>query len=260
LPNVGFEDVTSSFATEVLETHGVSHQGASRDATARSMTAPAGTMMVIPFAPSPPSVPSPRGTERFRPGAALYLVCVLALAAGGGLLGVRLLQTGAQTHAHTAHGPVGLASPVRTSFGQFQVESIEQIRGLTPKALAGVTHGIQSLVQADHMQVQLVLALQNEGGRPVAYDPAKFRLRVLRGTKSPAFESVTTSVRAGVLTPKSVMEATIGFVIPRFNPKGTRLSLEYLDQGARPLTLDLGPVRPGGSAASIRAAGFGHQH
>jgi len=191
----------------------------------------------------------------------LYLACLLALAAGGGFLGVRLLQTGAPSHVHATNVPSGLASPTDTSFGQLQVESVEQIRGLTPKALAGVTHGIQSLVQADRMQVQLVVALRNKTGRPIAYDPARFRLRVLRGTKPPAFQSVTTSVRAGMLAPKSTMETTIGFVIPRFNPKGTRISLEFRERGRQPLTLDLGRVRPGGSLAAVRAAlAQGHVH
>src|SRR5207244_1600329 len=99
---------------------------------------------------------------RLRPATLLYLCCVLALAVGGGLLGVRLLQTSAvQSHAQRVVGPAGLGVPARTSFGWVEVESVEQIRGLTPKALAGVTHGIHSLVKADQMQVQLVLALRN---------------------------------------------------------------------------------------------------
>ncbi|MDX6476945.1 MAG: hypothetical protein QOH95_2456 [Gaiellaceae bacterium] len=50
------------------------------------------------------------------------------------------------------------------------------------------------------------------------------------------------------------METTIGFVIPRFNPKGTRLSLELRERGRSPLTIDLGRVRPGGSLAAVQAA------
>ena len=196
--------------------------------------------------------------------AALYLGCVLVLAVGGGLLGTRLLQAGAShghAHAHRAVGPPGLGTPVRTSFGLFQVESIAQIRGLTPKALAGMTHGIQSLVKADQMQVQLLLALRNNQARTVAYDPAQFRLRLVRRNgKSTTFESVTTSVRAGELTARSEMESTVGFVIPRFSPKGTRLSLEFLEGSRPPLALDLGPVRPGGSLAAVQAALAGHQH
>ena len=200
------------------------------------------------------------GAARLRPAATLYLCCVLALAVGGGLLGVRLLQTSAATtHVHT--GPSGLGVPAPTSFGSVEVESVEQIRGLTPKALSGMTHGIQSLVKADRMQVQLVLALRNSHGQTVAYDPADFALRLAGARKAQTFTSVSTSVRAGRLAPRSAMETTVGFVIPRFNPKGTRLSLEFRESGRRPLNLDLGPVRPGGSLAAVRAAlNDAHRH
>ena len=207
--------------------------------------------------------PAAGAAARLRPGALLYLCCVLALAVGGGLLGVRLLQTGGAKHAPAASaGPSGLGVPAATSFGFLEVESVAQIRGLTPKALAGMTHGIQSLVKADRMQVQLVLALRNAHGRTIAYDPADFRLRLGRGgSKGKTYASVTTSVRAGQLAPRSAMETTVGFVIPRFNPKGTRLSLEFREPARPPLALDLGPVRPGGSLAAMRAAlSDGHHH
>ena len=196
-----------------------------------------------------------------RPGAAWFVGCVLALAVGGGLLGLRLLQpSAAHVHAHAQPGPLGVAVP--TSFGQLEVESVAQIRGLTPKALAGVTHGIQSLVRADEMQVQLVLALKNESGRPRPFDAGAFRIRVGRGGSVKTFEPVSTSVRAGVLAPKSTMETTIGFVVKRFNAKGSRLTLVFNDPGqAAATTLDLGPVRPAGAtAASIKALYLGHHH
>jgi hypothetical protein len=199
--------------------------------------------------------PAAGGAARLRPAALLYLVCVLALAVGGGLLGIRLLQTGAATTAPAHVGPAGLGVPVRTSFGFVEVESVQQIRGLTPKALSGVTHGIHSLVKADQMQVQLVLALRNARGSTTAYEPQQFLLRLgRRGGKSKSYASQSTSVRAGRLAPRSSMETTISFVIPRFNPKGTRLSLEFRERGLQPVNLDLGRVRPGGSLAAVRAA------
>src|SRR3982751_1604873 len=64
----------------------------------------------------PPAEGATRAAARLRPAATLYLCCVVALAVGGGLLGIRLLQTGAaNTPVHT--GPSGLGMPVRTSFG-----------------------------------------------------------------------------------------------------------------------------------------------
>jgi hypothetical protein len=57
------------------------------------------------------------------------------------------------------------------------------------------------------------------------------------------------------------METTIGFVIPRFNPKGSRIALELREPGRTPTNLDLGPVRPGGSLAAVQAAlAQGHVH
>jgi len=184
----------------------------------------------------------------------LYLCCVVALALGGGLLGIRLLQAGAEpTVVHV--GPSGLGVPARTSFGSVEVESVQQIRGLTPKQLSGMTHGIQSLVKADRMQVQLGLALRNAHGTAASYDPAQFAIRLVRRNgKATSYPPQTTSVRAGVLAGRAAMETTLGFVIPRFNPKGTRLSLAVREAGRSRIDLDLGPVRPGGSLAAVQAA------
>jgi hypothetical protein len=201
------------------------------------------------------------GAVRLRPAAILYLCCVAAFAVGGLLLGIRLLQT-SPTATSVHLGPSGLGVPASTSFGSVEVESVQQIRGLTPKALSGVTHGIHSLVKADQMQVQLVLALRNARGSTVDYDPSQFVMRLTRPSgKSKTYQSGSTSVRAGRLAARSSMETTIGFVIPRFNPKGTRISLELRERGRTPLTLDLGRVRPGGSIAAVRAAlAQGHVH
>jgi hypothetical protein len=199
---------------------------------------------------------------RLRPAVLLYIGCVVVLAIGGAVLGLRLLQTSRTTTTEVHVGPAGLGVPMRTSFGLVEVESVQQIRGLTPKALAGRTHGIQSLVKADQMQVQLVLALRNEHAQPVAYDPTQFLLRLVRRNgSSKSYESISTSVRASRLAARSSMETTVGFVIPRFNPNGTRLSLELRERARPGVSLDLGPVRPGGSLAAVQAAlNAGHHH
>jgi len=205
---------------------------------------------------SPPTTSAAAAGEaaRLRPAALLYLCCVVALAIGGGLLGIRLLQAGAQpTVVHI--GPSGLGVPARTSFGSVEVESVQQLRGLTPKQLSGMTHGIQSLVKADQMQVQLVLALRNAHGTAAPYDPDQLAIRLVRRNgKAKSYAPETTSVRAGALAARAAMETTLGFVIPRFNPKGTRLSLAVREPGRSPINLDLGPVRPGRSLAAVQAA------
>src|SRR4029078_12136217 len=92
---------------------------------------------------------------------------------------IRLLQAGAQP-AVVHIGPSGLGVPTRTSFGSVEVESVEQGRGLTHKQLAGMTHGIQSLVKADKLQVQLVLALRNARGTAAPYEPDQVASRLGR--------------------------------------------------------------------------------
>ena len=88
-------------------------------------------------------------------------------------------------HSVAHVGPAGLGVPAKTTFGFVEVESVQQLRGLTPKALSGVTHGIHSLVNADQMQVQLVLALRNARGSTSPVDPQQFLLRLgRRGGKS----------------------------------------------------------------------------
>src|SRR3954454_10553867 len=77
--------------------------------------------------PSPNGAPAAGSAARLRPAAMLYLACVLALAVGGGLLGVQLLQA-VPPAAGVAHGgPAGLGVPARTSYGVLEVESVEQI-------------------------------------------------------------------------------------------------------------------------------------
>src|SRR5947199_342029 len=82
----------------------------------------------------------------------------------------------------------------------------------------------------------LVLALRNARGSTSPVDPQQFLLRLgRRGGTSKSYASRSTSVRAARLAPRSSMETTIAFVIPRFNPKGTRLSLEFRERGRQPL-------------------------
>ena len=210
---------------------------------------------VVAVAPPPTQRAAAAGeAARLRPAALLYLCFVVALAVGGGLLGIRLLQAGAQP-AVVHIGPSGLGVPTRTSFGSVEVESVQQVRGLTPKQLAGMTHGIQSLVKADKLQVQLVLALRNARGTAAPYEPDQFAIRLVRRNgKATSYPAQTTSVRAGVLAARAAMETTLGFVVPRFPPKGTRLSLTIREPGRSPINLDLGPLRPGGSLAAVKAA------
>jgi hypothetical protein len=110
-------------------------------------------------------------------------------------------------------------------------------------------------VRVDQMEVQLVLALRNTEASATTYAPAQFELALVdAGKRTRTYRSVSTSVRSGELAARSSMETTIGFVIPRFNPRGTRLVLRFREPGRAPVNLDLQPVRSGGSLVAVRAA------
>ena len=124
-----------------------------------------------------------------------------------------------------------------------------------------MTHGIQSLVKADQMQVQMVIALHNARSQTVAYDPAQFVLRLVRRTgRATSYDTVSTSVRAGQLESRSSMETTLGFVIPRFNPKGTQPRSRSGNESVRKSTSTWGLCARAARAQKCRPPHAGHHH
>jgi hypothetical protein len=197
------------------------------------------------------------GETREATVAGAFIAAVAVLAVAGGILahGVLAGPHGAHSHAadHHATAPT-FGAPVRTSFGVLAVDSVERLKGLTAKDLAGMTHGIQSLVQADHIQVQVSLELSNVLESAVSYAPEQFRVRIERAR--PAYAPGFGSIRAGTLQPHAGLNATLGFVLPRPERKNARLWLEFADHGARPIRIDLGTV----GAAAGKAVLPAHNH
>jgi hypothetical protein len=190
------------------------------------------------------------------PAAAAFVAVVAGLALVGGVLARDVLTAARAEHSHAGHShhAPAVGDPVKTSFGVLAVDSVELLKGLTAKDLAGMTHGIQSLVQSDHIQVQVSLELSNVLSAAVPYTPEQFRVRI--GHARPAYAPGFGSVRAGALQPHAGLNATIGFVLPRPARKDARLWLEFADRGARPLRIDLGTV----GAAAGKAVPPAHYH
>jgi hypothetical protein len=175
------------------------------------------------------------------PAAKAFILGVAVLAVAGGILAHGVLAGPHAAHSHAAeHAAPAFGGPVRTSFGVLAVDSVQLLKGLTAKDLAGMTHGIQSLVQSDHIQVQVSLELSNVLAGAVSYAPEQFRVRI--GRARPAYAPGFGSVRAGRLQPHAGLNATLGFVLPRPERKDARLWLEFVDRGARPIRIDLGTV------------------
>ena len=157
---------------------------------------------------------------------------------------------------------VGINQPADTSFGSIVVSEADDLIGLTSQDLAGVTHGIQNLVLIDKTQIQLTVALLNRSGSAVAYSPEQFTLitshnqifdqrwqirswwkntnSTPQGQSNEVILTSGATIHNGELRPRSNIEATLSFVVPR---DGSSYILQYLDPGNNQIVqIDLGGV------------------
>lgn len=182
------------------------------------------------------------------------------------LMVVLLAGWGVSLAYHTLnHKPsliFGINQPVDTSFGSIVVSEADDLIGLTSQDLAGVTHGIQNLVLIDKTQIQLTVALLNRSGSTIIYSPKQFTLltshsqifdqrwQIRSWWKNPnsipqnrGDEVILISnatIHDGELQPRSNIEATLSFVVPR---DGSSYILQYLDPGNHQIVqIDLGGV------------------
>jgi hypothetical protein len=179
---------------------------------------------------------------------AVAAVAAIVLAAAGGLLALGMVRTGRdavalQRDAAVAlRGAAAIGQDVPTSFGVVAVESMTKSAGPTAKALAGITHGIQSLVPPDKVQVLTTVTITNTTRSVIPYTPAQFLLYATRGAK-PGPEDrpirlTRASVPPGTLQPSASIDATLAFVAPR---NGSRLWVAFRDRGSsRSVLIDLG--------------------
>jgi len=172
----------------------------------------------------------------------------VALAVTGGMLALGMVRTGndaqaLQRDASVApRGPAAIGQDVRTSFGVVAVESMTETAGPTAKALAGVTHGIQSLVTPDQLQVLTTVTITNTTRSVIRYTPAQFLLYATRGAKpGPGDRPIhlaRASVPPGALQPSASIDVTITYVAPR---NGSRLWVSFRDRRkSGPVLIDLG--------------------
>jgi hypothetical protein len=200
----------------------------------------------------------PRAGALPRPLAA-FLALVVTLAAVGAYLAAGLVGGGGHAHAPATEqvqpgNGFAVGDSVYTSFGAVAVEAVEKNKGLTPKALSGVTHGIQGLVPPNKVQVQAFATMTNLTGDLVQYSPAQFSLLV--GSKSARPLPLTSaSVKPGVLQPNAAIDLRLSFVVPR---KGQKLWVRFKDPARNaPYLIDLGKVgtTPQGALANTHDHG-----
>ena len=182
------------------------------------------------------------------PAVVALVAVVAALALAGAWLAITAFTAG--------HGDAGLplstfvGERIATSYGSMTVEHVEDIGGLTPDDLGGVTHGIQNLVLSDSAQVEVSVLFANESGTPVQVSPAQFRL-VVEGTATPV-EPTGSTIRPLLLQAGASLEASMTFVVPQ---TGAQLSVTYADPGGAQVSVPAGKL---GQAPPD--AGGGHAH
>ncbi len=200
---------------------------------------------------------STRATTSVKKVQPLYLLVLLVviLAGWGALLAYQALNQKTSLI-------VGINEPAATSFGSIVVSEADDLIGLTSQDLAGVTHGIQNLVLIDKTQIQLTVALLNRSSSAVSYAPDQFTLVASHNQifdqrwkirswwkktnsipESQVDEVILISgatIHEGELQPRSNIEATLSFVVPR---DGSSYILQYLDPGNNKIVqIDLGGV------------------
>lgn len=177
------------------------------------------------------SSPSAYSRARVLPLYLLVVLVILLMVWGSSLAYKTLNQKPAQIS--------GINQPVETSFGSIIVSEADDLIGLTSQDLAGVTHGIQNLVLVDKTQIQLTVALLNRSGQKISISPKQFTLVNPENAGEVILISNAT-IRDGELQPRSNIEATLSFVVPR---DGASYILQFLDPGNDQIVeIDLGGV------------------
>jgi hypothetical protein len=176
------------------------------------------------------------------------MLAAVVVAAIGALLASDMLRTGGDQAALPRDAAVAVRSPaavgqdVPTTFGVVAVQSATKSAGPTARALAGVTHGIQSLVPPDKLQVNASVTITNLRPAVLRFTLAQFQLYATRrgrpGPQDRPIRIARGSVAPGTLQPDASIEATLTFVAPR---NGSRLWMSFRDPGAAtPILIDLG--------------------
>jgi len=101
----------------------------------------------------------------------------------------------------------------------YRVTHAQQVKGLSADDLAGMSHGIQSLVTSERTLVTVSVVV-SAGDSPATYDPSQLEL-VAAGTSTP-IEAVGATISSGSLDAHASLEGAVSFVVPR---DGSRLEL-----------------------------------
>lgn len=179
-------------------------------------------------------IPGPAAAARSRLAALLLVAGVLIAAGLGGIQALR--------HLGVAPMPVGTAhhigDDVRTSFGIVAVEFVRSVDGVTHRQLAGASHGVSGLVDAEHAQIQVAVAVTNRTDSPLQSSISQFHLVSIAKGRTAVLSPSGGDMPDTRVLPHAGIEGHLDFTVPA----GTvQLALQYTDPGrSAPIVIDLG--------------------
>jgi hypothetical protein len=181
---------------------------------------------------------------------ALAAALLVALVLGGAVLGGwwAVQNAGLSPAAFGAHH---IGDDVSTSFGIVAVEYVRSVDGVTHRQLSGASHGVSGLVDADHAQIQVAVAVTNRTGQPVQSSVRQFHLAVRSGGRTTLVTPTGGDLPDTRVLPNAGVEGHLDFTVPS-GP--VQLDLRYTDPGrGDPVVIDLGTL-------TSSTDGSGHNH
>ena len=170
-----------------------------------------------------------------------FVLAIVAMAYAGFHLSV------ASFGSQPAHPPV-VGEAIPTSFGSITVTSIETVDGLTAEDLGGRVHGVSGLVTAESAALRLTIVAANSSDRTVRVSPSDFQLSLDGALDSSMSATSAPGLRS--LPPRSSLEATVVFVVPRVE---AGLAVTYAAPGSEPLAIATGRTTDGPVTADTHA-------
>ncbi|XAS67570.1 hypothetical protein V3C33_19490 [Micrococcaceae bacterium Sec5.7] len=143
--------------------------------------------------------------------------------------------------AATIAGPPD-PSTLAVNGASYSVTRAEQVKGLSDTDLAGMSHGIQSLVTDDQALINLHVVVA-AGDSPASYDASVLRVFAVGSPKG--YPPVGGIIAPGRLRPHSRVEGFLSFVVPR---DGARIVLRAPGNSddVPLLEVDVAPAGAGG--------------
>jgi hypothetical protein len=136
-------------------------------------------------------------------------------------------------------GPGPDSSTVVIGDATYRVTHVEEVKGLTQEDLAGMSHGIQSLVTQDKTLITVSLII-TAGDSVTSFDPEQLQAYAV-GSDTP-IPAVGGTVSAGTLDPRASLEGAVSFVVPR---DGSTLVMRGTDQSHSVPLLQVDVSSPG---------------